>query len=67
MAGPATRDLVSKGGSDANRLLRPRPAKLTARGGDGWLKALRLDDYAPRAPRRPGMLQQALFAHTDAV
>jgi len=36
-------------------------------GDDGWLKALRLDDYAPRAPRRPGMLQQALFAHTDAV
>jgi hypothetical protein len=34
---------------------------------DGWLKSSRLDDYAPRAPRRPGMLQQALFAHTDAV
>ena len=36
-------------------------------GDDGWLKALRLDDYAPRAPRRLGMLQQALFAHADAV
>ena len=36
-------------------------------GDDGWLKALRLDDYAPRAPRRPKMLQQALFAHTDVV
>ena len=36
-------------------------------GDDGWLKAWRLDDYAPRAPRRPGRLQQALFAHTDAV
>jgi len=36
-------------------------------GDDGWLKMLRLDDYAPRGPRRPGMLQQALFAYTDAV
>jgi hypothetical protein len=36
-------------------------------GDGGWLKMLRLDDYAPRGPRRPGMLQQALFAHTDAI
>ena len=36
-------------------------------GEDGWLKALRLEDYAPRNPRRPGMLQQVLFPHTDAV
>ncbi len=36
-------------------------------GDDGWLKALRLDDYAPRTPRRPAMLQQVLFAYTDAV
>jgi hypothetical protein len=36
-------------------------------GEDGWLKALRLDDYAARAPRRPGMLQQVLFAYLDAV
>ncbi len=32
----------------------------------GWLKALRLDDYAPRGPRRPEMLQQALFPHQEA-
>jgi putative transposase len=36
-------------------------------GEDGWLKALRLEDYAPRSSSRPGMLQQVLFAYTDAV
>jgi hypothetical protein len=34
-------------------------------GYDGWLKALRLEDYAPRRAR-PEMLQQVLFALTDA-
>jgi hypothetical protein len=34
---------------------------------DGWLKALKLKDYAPRRVRRPAMLQQVLFTHTDAV
>jgi transposase InsO family protein len=36
-------------------------------GDEGWLKALRLEDYALRKPRRSGMLQQVLFAFTDAV
>jgi hypothetical protein len=36
-------------------------------GEDGWLKVLRLDDYAPRSSRRPQMLQQVLFTYTDAV
>jgi putative transposase len=36
-------------------------------GQDGWLKALRLQDYAPRNPRRQGMLQQSLLAYTDAI
>jgi putative transposase len=36
-------------------------------GDHGWLKALRLEDYAPRRPRHPEMLQQVLFAYTDAV
>jgi hypothetical protein len=36
-------------------------------GEDGWLRALRLDDYAPRSSRRPTMLQQVLFAYTDAI
>ena len=36
-------------------------------GSDGWLKALRLKDYAPRTARRPDMLQQVLFAYMDAI
>ena len=36
-------------------------------GEDGWLKALKLEDYAPRRSRRPEMLQQVLCAYTDAV
>lgn len=36
-------------------------------GEDGWLKALRLEDYALRRLRRPKMLQQVLFAFTNAV
>ena len=36
-------------------------------GEDGWLKALRLEDYAPRTARRPDLLQQVLFSYTDAV
>lgn len=37
-----------------------------ALGEDGWLKALRLEDYAPRRPPRPGTLQQALFSYGEA-
>jgi hypothetical protein len=33
----------------------------------GWLKMVRLEDYAPRRPRRPQMLQQVLFPCTDAI
>jgi len=36
-------------------------------GEDGWLKALRLEDYALRSSNRPKMLQQLLFGYTDAV
>lgn len=36
-------------------------------GEDGWLKVMRLEDYAPRSSRRPGMLQQVLFTYTDAI
>ena len=36
-------------------------------GDDGWLRALRLEDYAPRRSRHPEMLQQTLFAYTDAI
>ena len=37
-----------------------------ALGAGGWLKALRLDEYAVRL-RRPGALQQALFPYLDAL
>jgi hypothetical protein len=33
----------------------------------GWLKALRLGEYAARKPRRPAILQEALFACLDAI
>ncbi len=36
-------------------------------GEDGWLKALKLDEYAPRRPRRPRALQGTLFPHLDAL
>jgi hypothetical protein len=35
--------------------------KLEALGESGWLKSLKLDEYAPRGSRRPVMLQAALF------
>ena len=34
-------------------------------GEGGWLKAMRLEGYAPRGPRRPVGLQQALFAYHE--
>jgi hypothetical protein len=40
---------------------------LDALGEGGWLKALRLDDYAPRASGRPRALQQVLFPYTEAL
>ncbi len=36
-------------------------------GEEGWLKAIRLRDYAPRTPRRPELLQQVLFPYTEAI
>ena len=32
----------------------------------GWLKTLRLEDYAPRKKSRLGPLQQALFPYHEA-
>jgi hypothetical protein len=34
-------------------------------GKDGWLKALKLDGYAPRKPSRPQALQGVLFSHGE--
>jgi hypothetical protein len=36
-------------------------------GEEGWLKALRLADYAPRMPRRPELLQEVLFPYKEAI
>lgn len=40
---------------------------LDALGDGGWLKALRLEDYAPRRPRRPEALQEVLFSYLEAL
>lgn len=49
----------------SHRWGRPQP-RLFPLDEAGWLKALRLEDYAARIPRRPEMLQQALFAYREA-
>lgn len=36
-------------------------------GDDGWLKAIKLDEYAPRRPRRSQALQEAHFLYLDAL
>ena len=36
-------------------------------GDEGWMKVLKLDEYAPRRPRRPDKLQQVLFPYTEVV
>jgi putative transposase len=40
---------------------------LDALGEAGWLKALRLGDYAPRRPSRPQALQDVLFSYIEAL
>ena len=45
---------------------QPRLFALDALGAGGWLKAMRLEGYAPRSPHRPGGLQQALFVYHEA-
>jgi len=52
---------------DAHFLPQPRLFGLEEVLGDGWLKALKLDGYAPRRSRRPEMLQQVLFPYTEAL
>lgn len=46
---------------------QPRLFELVVLGENGWLKAVRLADYAPRRPRRPQALQQVLFTYTEVV
>ena len=47
-------------------LPQPRLFALDSLGRGGWLKAMRLEGYAPRTSRRPEGLQQALFAYHEA-
>lgn len=46
---------------------QPRLCALDALGEAGWLKALRLEGYASRGPRRPQALQEALFPYAEAL
>ena len=41
--------------------------ELDALGEAGWLKALKLDEYTPRRPRRPQSLQEELFPYLGAT
>lgn len=43
------------------------PLRLFALDEAGWLKALKLEGYAPRTPRRPQALQEVLFAYAEAL
>ncbi len=47
-------------------LPQPKLFRLESLGESGWLKALRLEDYAPRRRSWPESLQQALFAYHEA-
>lgn len=49
----------------ATALSQPKLFGLDSLGEGGWLKTLRLEDYAPRR-LRPGSLQQALFPYHEA-
>jgi hypothetical protein len=53
----------------SHELRRPqqRLLALDSLGEGGWLKAMRLAGYAPRSPRRPQALQEALFPYAEAL
>lgn len=68
---PATGKLRSVGRprlfGTAAAVAQPRHFGLDALGESGWLKALKLEGYAPRAPRQPHALQEAQFPYADAI
>jgi hypothetical protein len=53
----------------SHRRARPRQRlfRLEDALGDGWLKAVRLEGYAPRRPAGPIALQGVLFPYLDAL
>ncbi|MBA3473305.1 MAG: hypothetical protein H0T57_08800 [Rubrobacter sp.] len=50
-----------------HHLPQPRLFGLEEVLGDGWLKALKLDGYAPRSTARPQALQEILFPCLEAL
>ena len=48
-------------------LPQPRLFGLEEALGEGWLKALKLDGYAPRRTGRLQALQEALFPYLEAL
>ena len=51
----------------SHRLPQPRLFGLEETLGDGWLKALKLEGYAPRSSSGPMALQEVLFPYLDAL
>lgn len=54
---------------NSHALRRPqrRAFALDSLGEGGWLKARRIEGYAPRASRRPLALRATLFPYADAL
>ena len=46
---------------------QPRLFGLDSLGAGGWLKAMKLEGYAPRVPRGAHRSQQALFPYAEAL
>ena len=52
---------------ETSHALAAKPLRLFALDDAGWIKALKLEKYAPRSPRRPPALQEALFPYLEAI
>ncbi len=48
-------------------LAQPRIFELSILGESGWLKMVKLEEYAPRRPRGSMALQRVLFTYTEAI
>jgi len=53
--------------SHRRSLPQPRLFGLEVLGEAGWVKAIKLEEYAPRGLGQPSALQQVLFAYTEAT
>ena len=52
---------------ETSHALPAKPLRLFALDEAGWLKALKLEGYAPRITRRPQALQEVLFPYLEAT